>query len=53
MDSDFMNNLANMLKSGNIPEDMKSKMGQFFNQNNGQNQSDSHNTSQDTRKYRF
>ena len=33
MDPDFMNNLANMLKNGNIPEDMKSKMNQFLNQN--------------------
>ena len=33
MDSDFMNNLATMLKNGNIPEDMKSKMSEFLNQN--------------------
>lgn len=33
MDSDFMSNLANMLKNGNIPDDMKSKMNQFLNQN--------------------
>lgn len=33
MDSDFMNNLANMIKNGNIPDDMKAKMNQFFNQN--------------------
>ena len=33
MDSDFMNNLANMLKNGNVPEEMKAKMNQFFNQN--------------------
>lgn len=33
MDSDFMNNLANMLKSGNIPEEMKAKMNGFLNQN--------------------
>ena len=33
MDSDFMNNLANMLKNGNIPDEMKEKMNQFMNQN--------------------
>lgn len=33
MDSDFMNNLANMLKNGNIPDEMKASMSQFFNQN--------------------
>ena len=33
MDSDFMSNLANMLKNGNIPDDMKSKMSEFMNQN--------------------
>lgn len=33
MDSDFMNNLASMLKNGNIPEEMKSKMNQFMSQN--------------------
>lgn len=30
MDSDFMSNLANMLKNGNIPDDMKSKMSRVF-----------------------
>lgn len=48
MDSDFMNNLANMLNNGNIPEDLKSKMNQFINQNNGQNQSDTYNTNQNS-----
>ncbi len=33
MDPDFMNNLANMLKNGNIPEEMKEKIGQFLGQN--------------------
>lgn len=33
MDSDFMNNLANMLKNGNIPEEMREKMNGFLNQN--------------------
>lgn len=33
MDSDFMNNLANMLKNGNIPDEMKTKMNQFVHQN--------------------
>lgn len=28
-----MNNLANMLKNGNIPEEMKEKMNGFLNQN--------------------
>lgn len=28
-----MNNLANMLKNGNIPEEMKQKMNGFLNQN--------------------
>lgn len=27
-----MNNLANMLKNGNIPDEMKNTMNQFFNQ---------------------
>lgn len=40
MDPDFINNLTNMLKNGNIPDDMKSKMNQFLNQN-GQNSNDS------------
>ncbi len=33
MDSDFMNNLANMLKNGNIPDEMKEKINGFFHQN--------------------
>lgn len=33
MDSDFMNNLANMLKNGNIPDEMKQKMNGFLTQN--------------------
>ncbi len=33
MDSDFMNNMANMLKNGDFSDDIKSKMNQFFNQN--------------------
>ena len=33
MDSDFMNHLANMLKNGNIPEEMKEKMNGFLKQN--------------------
>ena len=45
MDSDFMNNLANMLKNGNVPEEMKAKMGQFFNQNSNQDASNSFNES--------
>ena len=32
MDSDFMNHLADMLKNGNIPEEMKEKMNGFINQ---------------------
>ncbi len=52
MDSDFMNNLANMIKSGNIPEDIKSKMNQFVNQNNGQNQDNSSNEEHNNRKHR-
>lgn len=48
MDSDFMNNLTNMLNNGNIPEDLKSKMNQFINQNNGQNQSNTHSTNQNS-----
>lgn len=30
MDSDFMNNLANMIKSGNIPDDIKEKMNRIY-----------------------
>ena len=30
MDSDFMNNLANMIKSGNIPNDIKEKMNRIY-----------------------
>lgn len=36
MDSDFMTNLGNMLKNGNIPDDLKTKMNQFMNQNTNQ-----------------
>ena len=32
MDSDFMNHLADMLKNGKIPEEMKEKMNGFINQ---------------------
>jgi hypothetical protein len=31
MDSDFMTNLANMLKNGNIPDEVKEKMNSFMN----------------------
>lgn len=31
MDSDFMNNLANMIKNGNIPQDLKDMMNNFNN----------------------
>lgn len=37
LDSDFMNNLSNMLKNGNIPDDMKEKLNGFLNQNNNEN----------------
>ena len=30
MDSDFMNNLANMMKNGNIPDNIKEKMNRFY-----------------------
>lgn len=30
MDSDFMNNLANMMKNGNIPDSVKEKMNRFY-----------------------
>ena len=30
MDSDFMNNLANMIKSGNIPDGIKEKMNRIY-----------------------
>ena len=30
MDSDFMNNLANMMKNGNIPDSIKEKMNRFY-----------------------
>lgn len=30
MDSDFMNNLANMMKNGNIPDSVKEKMNRIY-----------------------
>lgn len=30
MDSDFMSNLANMMKNGNIPDNIKEKMNRFY-----------------------
>ena len=45
MDSDFMTNLANMLKNGNIPNDVKEKMGQFMNQESTNDKKDESNTS--------
>lgn len=45
MDSDFMTNLANMLKNGNIPNDVKEKMGQFMNQESTNEKKDESNTS--------
>lgn len=30
MDSDFMSNLANMMKNGNIPDSVKEKMNRIY-----------------------
>ena len=45
MDSDFMNNLANAMKNGNIPDDIKNMINNLNNNNSNDNSNNDSNNS--------
>lgn len=47
MDSDFMNNLANIIKNGNVPQDLKNMMNNFKN-NSESNDNNNFNCNENT-----
>jgi hypothetical protein len=48
MDSDFMANFANMLKNGNIPDEVKDKLNSFMNSNTSSTENATQNSTSQT-----
>jgi hypothetical protein len=53
MDSDFMTNLANMLKNGNIPDELKEKMSSFMNGNSNSDENIFQNSNSQTARTKW